>query len=57
MQGKKIYQEKLFNNFQLSNRVPKTNFYSGLTAILDLEYLYSFIKEYYGLSGQKVSTQ
>jgi transposase len=53
MQGKKIYQEKLFNNFQLSNRVPKTNFYRRLTAVLDLGYLYSLTKEYYGLSGQK----
>ena len=53
MQGKKNYQEKLFNNFQLSNRVPKTNFYRRLTAVLDLVYLYSFTKEYYGLSRQK----
>ncbi|HFC77061.1 MAG TPA: hypothetical protein ENJ27_02425, partial [Candidatus Moranbacteria bacterium] len=27
MQGKKNYQEKLFANFQLSERVPKDNFY------------------------------
>ncbi len=31
MQGKKEYQEKLFANFQLSERVPGHNFYrSGL---------------------------
>ncbi|WP_422091655.1 IS1182 family transposase [Tenacibaculum ovolyticum] len=53
MQGKKIYQEKLFNNFQLSNRVPKINFYRRLAAILDLDYLYTFTKKHYGLSGQK----
>jgi len=53
MQGKKIYQEELFNSFQLSNRVPKSNFYRRLTAVLDLGYLYSFTREYYGVSGQK----
>uniref|UniRef100_UPI001F36ED8E transposase n=1 Tax=Tenacibaculum ovolyticum TaxID=104270 RepID=UPI001F36ED8E len=53
MQGKKIYQEKLFNNFQLSDRIPKTNFYRRLTSVLDLDYLYTFTKKHYGLSGQK----
>ena len=27
MQGKKIYQEKLFNSFSLSSRVPEDNYY------------------------------
>ncbi|MFL0062746.1 transposase [Tenacibaculum maritimum] len=53
MQGKKIYQEKLFYNFQLNDRVPKTNFYRRLAAVLNLDYLYSSTKEYYGTSGQK----
>jgi transposase len=53
MQGKKDYQEKLFNNFQLSNRVPKTNFYRRLKGVLDLNFLYKQTKEYYGESGQK----
>ncbi|UNZ00351.1 IS1182 family transposase [Zhouia spongiae] len=53
MQGKKQYQEKLFNQFQLSERVPKDNFYRRLKEVLDLEYLYSFTKGYYGSSGQK----
>ncbi len=30
MQGIKIHQEKLFNNFQLNNRVPSSNFYRRL---------------------------
>ena len=30
MQGKKIYQEKLFNQFRLSDRVPENNFYRRL---------------------------
>tara|TARA_R110000764_G_C10992090_1_gene381335 strand:+ start:54 stop:1625 length:1572 start_codon:yes stop_codon:yes gene_type:complete len=53
MQGKKDYQEKLFNNFQLSNRVPETNFYRRLKGMLDLHFLYRLTKDYYGESGQK----
>jgi len=53
MQGKKNYQEKLFNNFQLSDRVPKNNFYRRLKRELDLQFLYSMTKKYYGSSGQK----
>jgi transposase len=53
MQGKKDYQEKLFNNFQLSNRVPETNFYRRLKASIDLNFLYKLTKDYYGASGQK----
>ncbi|WP_282074113.1 IS1182 family transposase [Polaribacter atrinae] len=52
MQGKKNYQEKLFNNFQLSERVPKNNFYRLLKEILHLDFLYSETKSYYGSSGQ-----
>ena len=44
MQGKKIYQEKLFSNFQLSDRIPKQNFYRRLLAVLDLDYLYELTK-------------
>jgi transposase len=53
MQGKKEYQEKLFNNFQLSNRVPETNFYRRLKGVLDLHFLYKLTNSYYGDSGQK----
>ncbi|WP_111307525.1 transposase [Confluentibacter sediminis] len=53
MQGKKQYQEKLFNQFQLSDRVPKDNFYRRLKKVLDLEYLYRLTKQYYGSSRQK----
>ena len=53
MQGKKDYQEKLFNNFQLSNRVPETNFYRRLKGALDLHFLYRLTKNHYGNSGQK----
>ncbi|WP_167619969.1 IS1182 family transposase [Maribellus sediminis] len=53
MQGKKVYQEKLFSNFQLSQRVPKENFYRRLKEVLDLSFLYSLTKSYYGSCGQK----
>ena len=53
MQGKKDYQEKLFASFQLSERVPKDNFYRRLKAVLDLDFLYPLTKGYYGESGQK----
>ena len=53
MQGKKDYQEKLFASFQLSERIPKDNFYRRLKAVLDLDFLYPLTKGYYGESGQK----
>ena len=53
MQGKKIYQEKRFNQFRLSDRDPENNYYRRFKAVLNLEYLYQPTKEYYGDSGQK----
>lgn len=53
MQGKKEYQEKLFTSFQLSEHVPKTNFYRRLKEHLSLDYLYQETKSYYGSTGQK----
>jgi len=53
MQGKKEYQEKLFVNFRLSERVPKENFYRRLKETLDLSYLHEMTKKYYGTEGQK----
>lgn len=53
MQGKKQFAEKLFTNFQLSERVPADNFYRKLKALLDLQWLYKSIKNYYGTEGQK----
>jgi len=53
MQGKKDYQEKLYTNFQLSERVPEDNFYRRLKEALDLNYLYKLTKRYYGSEGQK----
>ena len=53
MQGKKVYQEQLFNSFRLSDRVPSTNFYRRLKEVLDLDHLYKLTTVYYGRSGQK----
>ncbi len=53
MQGKKDYKEKLFMNFQLSERIPKNNFYRHLKQVLDLRFLYTVTKSYYGDCGQK----
>jgi len=53
MQGKKDYQEKLFASFQLSERIPKDNFYRRLKGAIDLDFLYPLTKGYYGESGQK----
>ena len=53
MQGKKVYQEQLFNSFQLSERVPATNFYRRLKEALNLDFLYDLTRGFYGSSGQK----
>jgi len=53
MQGKKVYQEKLFTDFRLSSRVPENNFYRRLKSVLHLEWLYKSTSQYYGDSGQK----
>jgi len=53
MQGVKIYQEKLFSSFQLSDRIPANNFYRGLKEVLHLDFLYEQTKPYYGVSGQQ----
>ena len=51
MQGKKKYQEKLFTDFRLSDRIPSENFYRRLKEALDLEFLYPLTKGFYSQSG------
>ncbi|RYE23782.1 MAG: transposase, partial [Sphingobacteriaceae bacterium] len=51
MQGRKDYTEKLFMSFQLSDRIPKENFYRRLRETLDLSFLYKDTKELYGKTG------
>lgn len=53
MQGKKTYQPKLFTNFNLSDRIPESNFYRNLKEVLDLHFLYKETRSYYGDCGQK----
>lgn len=53
MQGKKDHQEKLFIQFQLSNRVPADNFYRRLKEMLNLDFLYQSTSMHYGKEGQK----
>lgn len=53
MQGKKNYTEQLFKSFQLSQRVPEDNFYRRLKDLLNLQWLYSETKNYYGTEGQQ----
>jgi transposase len=52
MQGRKIYQEKLFTQVQLSELVPEENFYRQLRNILDMQWLYKATAKYYGTEGQ-----
>ena len=52
MQGKKIYQEKLFTQIQLSELVPEDNFYRRLKSMLDMQWLYKATAKYYGAEGQ-----
>jgi transposase len=53
MQGKKAYNEKLFLSFQLSQRVPESNFYRRLKNTLDLRFISQQTKLYYGSEGQQ----
>lgn len=53
MQGKKTLQPKLFNSFNLADRIPEHNFYRRLKTVLHLEFLYAATKPYYGSCGQK----
>lgn len=53
MQGKKFFTEKLFTNFQLSDRVPEDNFYRRLKTVLNLQWLYQATEKYYGTEGQQ----
>lgn len=53
MQGRKPFEEKLFTNFQLSDRVPVDNFYRKIRETLDLSFAYKTTARYYGTEGQE----
>ena len=51
MQGKKQFTEKLFTNFQLSERVPPDNFYRRLKETIDIEFVQEETSHLYGNTG------
>jgi len=53
MQGKKNFQEKLFTNFLLSDRIPQDNFYRKLKHAIDLRFVQHETRKYYGSEGQQ----
>jgi len=53
LQGKKHYQPKLFNSFNLADRVPKNSFYRRLKRSIDFHFLYKLTEPFYGTCGQK----
>lgn len=53
MQGRKTFEERLFTNFLLSDRVPVDNFYRRLKDTLDLRFIYKATAKYYGTEGQE----
>ena len=53
MQGKKVYAERLFTSFQLSDHVPEENFYRRLKGAVDFGFIQHLTRAYYGKCGQK----
>lgn len=53
MQGRKVYQEKLFTNFQLSEYVPADNLYRKIDELIDFQFIYGRTSKYYGREGRK----
>lgn len=53
MLGKKHYQPKLFNAFNLAERIPENSFYRRLKRTIDFQFLYKLTGSYYGKCGQK----
>jgi len=53
MQGRKSFEEKLFTNFQLSDRVPPDNFYRKLKETLDLCFIDQTTAKYDGTEGEE----
>lgn len=45
MQGRKNCRENLFVSFQLSDRIPKENFYRRLGETVELQFLYKDVRQ------------
>lgn len=52
MQGRKDIQPKMLYQVSIYDLVPEDNFYRQLEKVLDLHFLYSATKDYYGREGQ-----
>ena len=52
MQGRKIYQEKLFTSFQLSDHIPDGNIFKSILQEVDFQFVYKLTAPYYGSEGQ-----
>lgn len=53
MMGSKSYQEKMFYNFSLSNRVPEDHFLCKLEQIIDLRFVRKLVADKYSYTGQR----
>lgn len=54
---KKEYQEKLFNRFNLRDRVPYTNFYKRFKGVDDLCFLYPLPRIIMATAARRASTK
>ena len=52
MMGRKTYQEKMFYNFSLSERVPEDHFLRKVAKVVDLSFVRKLVKPYYSYTGQ-----
>jgi transposase len=50
--GTKAYQEKMFYNFSLSERVPQDHFLRKVAKVVDLDFVRKLVKPYYSYTGQ-----
>jgi transposase len=50
--GTKAYQEKMFYNFSLSERVPQDHFLRKVAKVVDLSFVRRLVKPYYSYTGQ-----
>jgi hypothetical protein len=48
MMGTKTYQEKMFYNFSLSERVPQDHFLRKVDKVVNLGFVRKLVKPYYG---------
>ncbi len=52
MMGIKVYQEKMFYNFSLSERVPQDHFLRKVAKVVNLSFVRKLVKPYYSYTGQ-----